>query len=162
MNLNITEYKKFVNNLDEDAIDVLGDDYTSCWMFAYYIHSKYNLPIVNDEPVYESENSTEFNLDRNGIYSYFTSHNTEIHHFILYVNNDDVILMATYGGQKNIIEIKYNKNDFINEFNDLMATNNDNDKIKKYCKLFGIKKASFKTLDMTNFTLSYTFTTITD
>ena len=155
INMNINnEYKTFVNNLNKDIIDILGDDYTSSWIFAYYIHCKYNLPTLNYDPLYEVE-TTKFDLDKNGIYSYFMSHKTELHHFVLFVNNDDVILMSTYGGQENIIKIKYNKNEFINEFNDLMI--DDNNKIKKYCKLFGIKKVHFDKLDMSNFTLSYTF-----
>ena len=30
--------------------------------------------------------------------------NTEFHHFILFVKNEIVTLLSTYGGQKNIIE----------------------------------------------------------
>jgi len=107
-------------------------------MFCCYIHCKYNLPILNYEPLYEVE-ITKLNIDKNGIYSYFMSHKTEIQHFVLIVN--DVILMLIYGVQKNIIEIKYNKNKFI----------------KKYCKLFGIKNVCFNKLDMSNFILNYTF-----
>ena len=70
MNLDIKEYKNFVNNLSEDALDILGDDYTSCWMFVYYIHCKYNLPILYFEPLYKVE-ITKLNIDKNGIYSYF-------------------------------------------------------------------------------------------
>jgi len=153
-NINIEEYKTFVNNLNNDMIEILGDDYTSCWMFAYYIHCKYNLPTLNYEPLYEVQ-TINLNINKNGIYSYFMSHKTEMHHFILFVNNNDVGLMSTYGGQKNIIEIKYNKNEFIKEFNDLMI--DDYNKIKRYCKLFGIKTVYFDKLDMSNFTLSYTF-----
>ena len=153
MNISIKEYKTFVNSLNNEIIDILGDDYTSCWMFAYYIHCKYNLPIVNNEPLYEVELTTNFNLDKNGIYSYFMSHNTEIHHFVLFVNNDKIILMSTYGGQNNIIEIKYDKNEFKNAFNNLIINGN----VKNYCKLFGIKKVCFNKLDLSNLTLSYTF-----
>ncbi len=153
MNINIKEYKTFVNNLNDELIDILGDDYTSCWMFAYYIHCKYNLPILNNDPLYEVDQTTKFNLDKNGIYSYFMSHNTEMHHFVLFVNDDEIILMSTYGGQKNIIEIKYDKNEFINAFNNLIINAN----IKNYCKLFGIKKVNFNKLDLSNLTLSYTY-----
>jgi hypothetical protein len=155
MDTSISEYKTFVNSLDDEIIDVLGDDYTSCWMFAYYIHCKYNLPILNYEPLYEIKENSVFTLDKNGIYSYFMSHNTEIHHFVLFVNNDDINLISTYGGQKNIIKIKYNKNEFISAFNSLI--NNNDNTIKKYCKLFGIKKVNFNLLDLSNLTLSYTF-----
>lgn len=154
MNITIKEYKTFVNNLNHEIIDILGDDYTACWMFAYYIHHKYNLPILNYEPLYEKQ-TTKFNLDKDGIYSYFMSHNTEMHHFILFVNDNDVILMSTYGGQKNIIKIKHNKYEFINDFNNLIT--DDSDKIKKYCKLFGIEKVCFNTLNLSNLTLSYTY-----
>ena len=102
MNISIKEYKTFVNSLNNEIIDILGDDYTSCWMFAYYIHCKYNLPIVNNEPLYEVELTTNFNLDKNGIYSYFMSHNTEIHHFVLFVNNDKIILRRSERVKKKI------------------------------------------------------------
>ena len=151
--MDIKEYKEFVKNLDEEVIDVIGDDYTSCWMFAYYTHIKYNLPTLNHEPLYETNQEDEFNLNQNGIYSYFMCHNSEMHHFVLFVNNNDLIMRATYGGQKNIIEIKYDKTIFIRKFKDLMINNN----IKNYCELFGIKKVSFNKLDMSDFTLSYTF-----
>lgn len=105
MNINIREYKNFVNNLSEDVIDVLGDDCTGCFMFAYYIHNKYNLPIMNYEPVYGITITREFILDKNRIYSYYMYMNTEIHHFILDINNDGIILVSTYGGQKNIIKM---------------------------------------------------------
>jgi hypothetical protein len=155
MKINIREYKDFVNNLDENAIDIIGNEYTACWLFAYYIHCKYDLPISNYEPVYEIENITEMYLDRNGIYSYHMSTTTEMHHFILYVNDDDVILMSTYGGQPGIIKIKYNKHEFINEFNDMIV--NENKRLKKYRKLFGIKKTNFSVLNMTDFALCYTY-----
>lgn len=157
ININVKDYKSFVNNLNEDEIDVIGDDYTSCWMFSYYVHTKYGLPIQNYEAFYEEEQNSEFNLNKNGIYSYFMSHNTEMHHFILFVNNDNLTLMSTYGGQKNIIEIKYNKNDFINFFEDLINEIDNDKKIKKYYKLFGINKICFDILDISNLTLSYTF-----
>ena len=157
MDINIENYKKFVKELDDEILYNLGDDYTSCWMFAYYVHTIYDLPLLNNEPFYEEKNEKKINLDKNGIYSYFMSHNTEFHHFILFVNNNNVNLMATYGGQKNIVKIDYNKNDLINMFDNLLNDNNNKSKIKKYCELFGIKKVCFKILDMENFHLSYTF-----
>jgi hypothetical protein len=155
MNISVKEYKTFVNSLNDEIIDILGDDYTSCWMFAYYIHYIYNLPILNYDPLYEVKQTSKFNLNKNGIYSYFMCHNTEMHHFVLFVDNDDLILISTYGGQEGIIKIKYDKNEFINALNDLII--NDNNNIEKYCKLFGIKKVNFKILDLSNLTLSYTF-----
>lgn len=157
-NIDVKDYKRFVKNLDDDEIDVVGDDYTSCWMFAYYFHCKYGLPLLNYEPVYEVENQIEFRLIDNGIYSYFMSHNKEMHHFILSVNNNKLTLMSTYGGQKNIINITYDKIYFIDKFNELM--NIDGDvcmKIKKYCELFGIKKVCFDDFDISTCKLSYTY-----
>ncbi len=152
----IGEYKNFVKKLSEAEMDTLGDDYTSCWMFAYYMHIKHDLPTINYEPYYQLNAENGFELDKNGIYSYLMCHDTEIHHFILFVNDDEVIMMATYGGQKNIIKIKYDKEEFLDEFQDMMLDNDNNSKTKKYCQLFGIQKVSFDKLDMSNFTLSYT------
>lgn len=72
---------------------------------------------------------------------------------VLFVENDEVMLMSTYGGHKNIIKIKYNKNEFINAFENLKR----NPTIPNYCKLFGIQKVHFDILDLSNLTLSYTF-----
>ena len=41
------DYKEFVKNLIKNEIDVLTNDYTSCWMFSYYFHNKYSLEIMN-------------------------------------------------------------------------------------------------------------------
>ncbi len=155
--INIKEYKDFVKNLDQNASDTLGDDYTSCWMFAYYIHVKYGLPIMNCEAFYQLDAENGFDLNKNGIYSYLMCNDTEIHHFVLFVNDDNLIMRATYGGQENIIEIKYDKNVFNDKFKELINEDNNKTKIKKYCELFGIKKVSFKELDLSNLTLSYTF-----
>ena len=107
------DYKEFVKNLNKNEIDVLRNDYTSCWMFSYYFHNKYSLEIKNYECVYKVKvKVSEINLD-DGIYSYFMCNNTEFHHFILFVKNEIVTLLSTYGGQKNIIEKIYNKYDFI-------------------------------------------------
>lgn len=156
MDINIEEYKNFVNNLNSDAIKCLGDDYTSCWLFTYYIHCKYDLPMQNYSSIHEIQSGT-FNFDENGIYSYSMNFYTESHYFVLFVNNDDITMLATYGGQENIIKIKYNKNEFIELYNDLMAENNNNKKIAKYCSLFGIKKVYFDILNMSEFTLDYAF-----
>ena len=159
--INIKDYEYFINGLNEIETDILGNDYTSCWLFAYFIHTKYNLPISNYECVYDQkENIEDINLNQNGIYSYFMSNDTEFHHFILFVNNNEVILKSTYGGQKNIITKIYKKNDFIRKIQDLILNNKTSNKEKKqkYCQLFGIIKAPFKVLDLTNTELSYSFT----
>lgn len=83
MNLNLNEYKTFVDNLNDECMDILGDDYTSCWMFACYIHCKYDLPIQENEAFYEVNQQNTFNLDKNGIYSYFMSHKSEMHHCLV-------------------------------------------------------------------------------
>ena len=36
--INTKEYKCFIKNLNNTEIEILGNDYTSCWLFAYYIH----------------------------------------------------------------------------------------------------------------------------
>jgi hypothetical protein len=124
-------------------------------MFAYYIHCECDLPTLNYEPVYE-EQASDLHLDKNGIYSYFISHSAELHHFILVVNNEEVTLLSTYGGQKKIINITYNKTKFIDAFHHLQIKD-DTNKIKAYCNLFGIKTVHFDTLDMSDIILKYTF-----
>ena len=157
MLFNLDEYKKFVSSLNDEEINIHGDDDTACWLFAYYAHVKYNLPILNYEAIYDVEqNINEINLESNGIYSYFMSHKTEFHHFILHVNGNDVILYSTYGGQQNIISIKYNKYDFIEKIKNL--TNEGN--IKKYYDLFGITNPPFIKLDLSELRLYYSFTYI--
>ena len=161
MNINLKEYKDFVNNLNKIQIDNLGDDYTACWLFAYYFHNKFDLPILNYSCFYEQkQNIIDMNLDKNGIYSYFMSSDTEFHHFVLVVNNDDVILNSTYGGQTEFINIKYKKIEFIKRLQDLILisnSNSNNKKIKEYCNLFGFNKVYFKVLDLTNCEFEYTF-----
>ena len=41
------KYVQFVANLSNDEKDSLGDDPTSCWLYAYYVHKIFNLPINN-------------------------------------------------------------------------------------------------------------------
>jgi hypothetical protein len=154
MEINLIDYKRFVKNLSDDELDSLGDDYTACWLFAYYIHDKYILPISNYDCVYETNiDINDFKLDNDGIYSCFFEHKKEMHHFVLFVSGDNLILRATYGGQKGIINIKYNKNDFIQKFQNLIISKN----IKEYSNLFGIIEPSFNELDFINVKFSYSY-----
>jgi len=53
-----SEYKQFISDMTADEISSLGDDYTSCWLFAYFIHKKYDLPVDN----YDTYIQTNVNL----------------------------------------------------------------------------------------------------
>lgn len=157
------DYFSFIDNLTEIEIEILGTDYTSCWLFAYYIHKKFNLPTLNHECIHEHvQNISEIKLDNNGIYSYIMSNNTEMHYFILFVNSDDVILKSTYGGQKNIITKNYKKNDFIRKLQNLISNSNNLDQknLEQYCELFGITYFPFTVLDLRNTELSYTYVSV--
>ena len=162
MDTDFKDYNIFFEKLTDEEKDVLGDKCESCWVFAYFIHVKYGLPIQNYENEYEQyQDINNMNLNENGIYSYFMDHNTECHHFVLFVKDDKLILKSTYGGQFHYILIRYDKNDFIQKFQYLVNSDISNDeKIKKYRELFGIRKVFFDTLDLTGFRLFYTFKNI--
>lgn len=156
--VNINDYQNFVRNMSETEKENLGDELSACWLFAYYIHKKFNLPINNNECVYENKIEIhEITLDKNGLYSFFFEHESEFHHFILYVNSEyDLTLLSTYGDtdQGNpIITKKYLKSDFIAKFTELFESSN----IRDYKKLFGIKKISFSDLNLDWYDLSYSF-----
>ncbi len=60
----LTEYKKFVADFDDDQIDIYGQDYSSCWLYAYYVHLVLSLPITQGgEPLYENKGIPEFKND---------------------------------------------------------------------------------------------------
>lgn len=155
----LNEYMKFVKELKEER-DILGDDYTACWMYAYYIHKKYELPIKNGEAEYEKEEEiSEINLEKEGIYSYFMEHKSEMHHYVLFVKDNNVNLSSTYGGQEGIISKNYIKNDFIDMIKELKNTNIEKkEMINKYKNLFGIEKVYFNELDLTEMKFYYSYT----
>lgn len=152
------DYRTFIRNLDEESVDELGDDYTACWLFAIYFHKKYNFPNNKNNCVYENTfDMNNINFE-NGIYSFYTENPTEMHHFILEVIDDSINLFSTYGGQRGIISIKHNKNNFIQLLYDVYIDNSLSvkDKIKKYKILFGIK-CNIDKLDLTRYVFRYTF-----
>lgn len=135
-------YKSFVANLDDDQIDELGDDYTSCWVYAYYVHVIVGLPINNCDCIYENHIT---NIDdicnilaHDGIHSFYHSNKTEFHHFICVIDGDTLLLLATYGGQNNFIKKIINKNQWLADFLDLFKDDSGKNKIEQYKQLFGI------------------------
>lgn len=156
-------YKKFIGGLDEDQIDSVGEDYTSCWLYALYIHTLLDLPMDDDQcdciyerflnNIYEIEEI----LEQNGIYSFYHTNKTEFHHFILIVTNDNLMLFSTYGGQKGIINKTFNKKEWTNNFLGLFGGTNTNadNKINSYKWLFGID-GKIESLDLTQCIFMYT------
>jgi len=156
----LVDYRKFINNLQEDLIDQVGSDYTSCWLYALYIHTILDLPINNGECVYNEtiNDLNNFTLDTNGMYSFFTCCNSEFHHFILHIIDDKLTLLSTYGGQPNIIYKEFNTNEWVSSLKDLYLTTTDSRKsqIAKYKKLYGIKKVN-DDFNLTEYQFKYTF-----
>ena len=135
------EYYRFVSELNNDEIESLGNDYTSCWLFAYFIHNKYSLPIHNYECVYDiSIHLSYFKIEKDGLYSCFICNDTEMHHFILMVNGNNLTLLSTYGGQEGIINKRYNKTTFNRRINTLSP--------EDYRDLFGITINIFDKVDL--------------
>lgn len=152
--ITLGEYKRFIRNFNGYEKDIIGTDYTSCWAFAYFFHKKFGLPVKDYECVYEkdiSPDELEEALEHDGIYSFFTSNNTEFHHFIILLKENKIELISTYGGQQGLIQKKYNKLNFIRDLSRIFSEGNT----KLYFKLFGIKKKC--NIDLTEGTLSCTY-----
>lgn len=125
-------YEEFVLNLCDEDRDSLGDDYTACWMYAYYVHNNLGFDHDINGAIYENTvDILDFNLDKNGLYSCYIENDVEFHHFILIVQNDLLTLISTYGGQEGIIHKKFNKNNWLHELKNISENN--------YNKTFGIK-----------------------
>lgn len=150
--INFDDYCSFVSNLDEQEKMILGDDYSSCWLFAYYFHKLYNLPILNNECIYETiiEDISEFKLDVDGIYSCFLEHDDEFHHFILIVHVNNVDLLSTYGGQSGYLNARFDKHIFIEKLTNIF----NHGYVTEYMRLFQIKRYKTKGF-IKNITLSY-------
>lgn len=157
-------YKKFIDCLDDDQLDSVGDDYTSCWLYALYMHTLLDLPISEDQCdcIYENHVTNIYEiekiLEKNGIYSFYHTNKTEFHHFIIIVTNDNIMLLSTYGGQKGIINKMFNKKEWLNIFLELFGFNNIiiGNKIDNYKLLFGIT-SEIKTLDLSQCIFMYSF-----
>jgi len=157
--ISLINYKKFIKQLNIDELDILGDDYTSCWLYSYFIHKIFNLPIENYECVYINNinNMFDLNLDTNGIYSFYMDNNIEMHHFILFVIDNEITLTSTYGGQNGIIKITRSKNIFINNIKLLFSNINENT-AELYCDTFGIiNKSKMFSLNLSKYNLMYTY-----
>ena len=147
--LNFDNYLDFVQNLSNEEKESLGEDFSSWWMYAYYIHKKYNLPIDNFEPVYEE--ISEIFPEENGLYSCYIENDHEFHHFIVVIIGDNLTLYSTYGGQYELIIVKRNKYKWINNLSLIFIEDN----IDVYKSLFGIKELNYDTFDM-NLEIRYT------
>lgn len=164
--INFQEYITFYTNLSDDIKDIHGDEYDSGSMFAYYVHKKYNLPINNDEPEYNNTINDiytlkDFNLDNDGIYSFFTENSTEMNYFVLNVENNNLTLFSFYPGQKKMIQVKFNKNEWLENLKNLYLLNNViENKILLYKKIYGINKVDFTELVLDKFSFEYAYSKI--
>lgn len=166
LSIDALAYRTFVKNLSDDIKDVHGDDYDSGSMFSYYIHKKYNLQIIDNEPHYENVidniySLQNLNLDQDGIYSFMTENNTEMNYFIINIVGDNLTLFSHYPGQKMLIKKKFNKNEWLNDLKKLYLLNNivDN-KIDLYKKIYGLNKVYFNELNLDKFSFYYTYAKI--
>jgi hypothetical protein len=158
----LSNYKKFIKNLTPDIIDIVGNDYTSCWLYALYAHSIHGLQIESNECVYtntiDNLNDLPIVLNENGLYSFFHSNETEFHHFILIVNNMNITLLSTYGGQNGIICKTFYKNEWIADIQKLFFGNFKDNQIDKYKYLFGITN-NINKLNFGIYNFQYSFST---
>lgn len=157
---NYSIYKQFVNALSPEEKESLGDDGTSCWLYAYFVHKVLNLRIDNTfEPIYDNElnDIRELKLDNDGMYSCTMECDAEMHYFIIFIEGNKLTLLSTYGGQRGIIYMTHDKDFWLNEFKKLV---DDNCQEKKniYKMLFGIKKLYFEDNELVNFKMQYTYT----
>jgi hypothetical protein len=143
-----TEYKQFISHMTTDEISSFGDDYTSCWLFAYFIHKKYDLPVDQYDPVYTDE-CKSVELNRNGIYSFCIDSDEEVHHFIILVNDERAVLMCTYGGQSGIIKKEYIAKKLACDINKILSSKNS----QLYKSTFDIQG----NISVTNVSLSVVF-----
>ena len=159
--ISLKKYTEFINNLYEDQIESVGEDYTSCWLYALYVHTLLELPMDDCECIYDNHllniNDITQLFEQNGLYSFYHANKTEFHHFICYVFNSELYLFSTYGGQKGIINKKVDKFVWISEFLDLFGNSETNQNtIKKYKALFGITN-KIENLDLSQCIFMYTF-----
>lgn len=151
-NMSKEEYMRFVSRLSEEEIDSLGDDYTSCWLFAYYIHKKYHLPISDYDPVLKKTGIPELRDDM--VYSFRIDCDQEMHYFSIRTENEtQVRFMSTYGGQRGVIDRLLARDEFVQGL--YMLLNNPTPEL--YKRLFFIPSASVKAI--TNVQISYDNTT---
>lgn len=155
---NYSTYKRFISSMSSEEKDSLGDDPTSCWLYAYFVHKTLNFAVDDRSHDVVYENHGELNLDCDGIYTCLMDCDAEFHHFILIIEKDVLTLLATYGGQRGLIWTKMDKVFWITHFKKLIdIDNHDTDKIDIYKMLFGIRKTYFDTTSLTNFKLEFTY-----
>lgn len=155
-------YRAFIKGLTDEQLDSVGEDYSSCWLYALFVHTLVDLPISDDgcECIYNNhvENIHDIPnvLEYDGIYSFYHANKTEFHHFILIVNGNDLQLLSTYGGQKDIIDIKFDKTLWLIKFLDLFCSGSITNELQlnNYKWLFGIT-IEIKEIDLTQCAFMY-------
>lgn len=148
----LSNYKAFISKFNEDQVDTYGDDYTSCWLYAYYVHSIIPLPLTDSkEPLYEHTSVPDFKHD--GLYSMYIATGDEFHHFIIIVKGQKIQLLSTYGGQQGIINLTFDKIEWIQGFKSLTEKAD----LGLMMKLFGINRYPHKNKDCRIRETMYTF-----
>lgn len=159
---NLKDYKNFIDNLNEDQIDSVGDDYTSCWLYALYVHNLLGLPISDDkcETIY-SDNINNIDdflklFENDGIYSFHHANKTEFHYFFCTISGCTLTLNSTYGGQSGIINKIFDKYEWIYGLINLFTNVNVdlNEKLSKYRWLFGITN-KIENVDLSTYIFMY-------
>jgi hypothetical protein len=161
LEINYAEYKNFIEKMSDIEKENLGDDPTSCWLFAHWFHNKYSMSLSDDY-----SNNYPYLLDinsiilTNGIYSFYTENNVEFHHFVIEVKDEQIKLYSTYGGQIGLIRKIYDKTNFVKLINDIYVnkTIHINDKISKYQILYGIRiRLNLKNINFDNCVFRYDY-----
>lgn len=131
-----------LNDVDDDEYD-----YTSCWNGARYLFYLSELKYTDSITDYPDS------IEKNDIYEFFSKitnkvlhcfiENGNIHHFTIYVCDDYIILLSTYGGQRRLTNNKFNKEMYTKMLQDF------NGELTVYKKLFDIDKCTVN--DLINF-----------
>lgn len=142
----VTKFKNFLK-LNLDNLDEEDNDYTSCWngaRYLFYLSGKKYTDSSLDYPnsIKKNDIYNFFSKVKNGIFHCFVE-TAFFHHFTIYIYDDNITLLSTYGGQNGLIHNKFNKEMFIRM---LQEFNGD---LETYKKIFGINQCSIN--DVINF-----------
>lgn len=98
------EYLDKFNSMTKDEIELIGDDPTSCWAYAYIVGKEIGIDMDNLE--FDIKKS-DFKLEPNKIYVCFHENNTEMHYFVIETDKNNATVYSTYGGHEDFIKRQF-------------------------------------------------------